>query len=113
MRPFGCSGPEARRIALDAYSQASSLVAKGGINAKTLEAIKKLVTEKTDEVSKLAKESGSEAWEASAKAAGPWLEKMPSMRKVVEESLGKVSGLVGEERVKVRLLSVAVVVREP
>ncbi|GAA6040684.1 hypothetical protein JCM8097_000875 [Rhodosporidiobolus ruineniae] len=94
-------GPEAKQIATDFYRQASELVAKGGFNAKTYEAVKQLLQEKTDELSAFSQKAGKDAWDAAAKQAGPALEKMPDVKELVEKNLSKVEGYVGEDRVKV------------
>ncbi|GAA5932436.1 uncharacterized protein JCM15063_001225 [Sporobolomyces koalae] len=94
-------GPEARQIATDFYSQASALVAKGGFNSETYESVKKLLEQKKDEVAKFSQKAGKDAWESSSKAASPFLEKMPDVKQLVDENLEKVSGYVGEDRVKI------------
>ncbi|GAA6021016.1 hypothetical protein JCM11491_005965 [Sporobolomyces phaffii] len=94
-------GPEARQIATDFYSQASALVAKGGFNTETYESVKKLLEQKKEEVAKFSQKAGKDAWESSSKAASPFLEKMPDVKQLVDDNLSKVSGYVGEDRVKI------------
>lgn len=95
------SGPEARQIATDFYTQASALVTKGGFNTETYESVKKLLEEKKDQIAKFSQKAGSDAWESSSKAASPFLDKMPDVKQLVDDNLSKVSGYVGEDRVKV------------
>ncbi|GAA5950047.1 hypothetical protein JCM3765_004175 [Sporobolomyces pararoseus] len=94
-------GPEARHIATDFYSQAAALVTKGGFNTETYESVKKLLEQKKEEISKFSQKAGKDAWESSSKAASPYLEKMPDVKQLVDENLSKVSGYVGEDRVKI------------
>ncbi|KAK4704229.1 hypothetical protein P7C70_g1985, partial [Phenoliferia sp. Uapishka_3] len=94
-------GPEARKLATSTYSEASAIVAKGGLNAETLEAVQKLIKEKSAQVTKLAKDSGKDAYEAASKAAGPALEKMPDIKKLVDEKLGGLGDVIGSDNVKV------------
>ncbi|KAI5476341.1 hypothetical protein MNV49_007854 [Pseudohyphozyma bogoriensis] len=89
-------GPEAQRIASDAYNQASKIISSGGLNAETFEKVKKLLEQKKDEVTKLAKAGAGDAWEAS----GPMLEKMPDVKKLWQEKLGDLKEYVGEDNVK-------------
>lgn len=97
-----CSGPEASRIASSFYNDAAGIVSKGGLNADTLERVQKLLRDKTNEVREFSQRAGRDAWEASAKNASPLLDKMPDVRKMVDENVDKLSGVVGEDRVKVR-----------
>ena len=60
-----------------------------------------MLKEKTAEVREFSQRAGKDAWEASAKNAGPLLDKMPDVRKLVDENVDKLGGVVGEERVKV------------
>ncbi|GAA5891261.1 hypothetical protein JCM6882_004639 [Rhodosporidiobolus microsporus] len=93
-------GPEAQQIVTDFYQKASKLVAEGGFNAKTFEQAKKLLEEKKDELASFSQKAGRDAWDSAAKAAGPALDKMPDAKEALEQSLGKVEGYVGEDRVK-------------
>lgn len=97
------SGPEAQRIASDFYSQSVKIVSSGGLNAETYESVKKLLQQKKEELAQFSQKAGRDAWDASAKAAGPALDKMPDVKEVVDNNLGKVEGYLGEDRVKVRL----------
>ncbi|GAA5820251.1 hypothetical protein JCM3770_003153 [Rhodotorula araucariae] len=94
-------GPEAQRLASDFYSQAVKIVSKGGLNAETYEAIKKLLNEKKDELAKFSVKAGQDAWNSSAKAAAPVLDKMPDVKEALDKNLGKIEGYVGEDRVKI------------
>ncbi|ORY57128.1 hypothetical protein BCR35DRAFT_309715 [Leucosporidium creatinivorum] len=94
-------GPEASRIASSFYDDASKIVSEGGVNAKTLESVKDLLAKKTKEIKDFSQKAGKDAWEASAKKAGPLLDKMPDVKKLVDENVGKLEGVVGEDRVKV------------
>ncbi|POY72565.1 hypothetical protein BMF94_4392 [Rhodotorula taiwanensis] len=94
-------GPEAQRIASDFYSQSVKLVSSGGFNAETYEGVKKLLQQKKDELAKFSHKAGRDAWDASAKAAGPVLDKMPDVKEALDKNLSKVEGYLGEDRVKI------------
>ncbi|GAA5880754.1 hypothetical protein JCM1840_007425 [Sporobolomyces johnsonii] len=94
-------GPEAKQIATDFYSQAAKIVTTGGFNAETYESVKKLLDQKKDELAKFSQKAGSDAWNASSKAAAPMLDKMPDVKQLVDDNLDKVQGYVGEDRVKI------------
>lgn len=68
-------------------------------------AFSQLLEQKKEEISKFSQKAGKDAWESSSKAASPYLEKMPDVKQLVDDNLSKVSGYVGEDRVKVRPLS--------
>ncbi|GJN87162.1 hypothetical protein Rhopal_000107-T1 [Rhodotorula paludigena] len=94
-------GPEAQRIATDFYAQSVKIVSKGGFNAETYDAVKKLLAEKKDELSQFSVKAGRDAWDASAKAAGPALDKMPDVKEALDKNLSKIEGYVGEDRIKI------------
>ncbi|GAA5827949.1 hypothetical protein JCM5353_007755 [Sporobolomyces roseus] len=94
-------GPEARQIATDFYTQGAAIFAKGGFNSETYESAKKLLAEKKNEITKFSQKAGKDAWETSSKAASPFLEKVPDVKQLLDENLDKVSGYVGEDRVKI------------
>ncbi|GAA5865710.1 hypothetical protein JCM3774_004975 [Rhodotorula dairenensis] len=94
-------GPEAQRIASDFYSQSVKLVSTGGFNAETYEGVKKLLQEKKDQLAKFSQKAGRDAWDASAKAAAPVLDKMPDVKEALDQNLSKVEGYLGEDRVKI------------
>ncbi|BGP23115.1 hypothetical protein Rt10032_c23g6651 [Rhodotorula toruloides] len=94
-------GPEAQRIATDFYAQATKIVSQGGLNAETYDAVKKLLAEKKDELAQFSQKAGRDAWDASAKAAGPVLDKMPDVKEALDKNLSKLEGYVGEDRVKI------------
>lgn len=59
------------------------------------------MAKKQKEITELAQKSGSDAWAASAKAATPFLEKIPDVKELVEKNVDSMKGLVGEDNVKV------------
>ncbi|KAK4047531.1 hypothetical protein OIV83_005318 [Microbotryomycetes sp. JL201] len=96
----GKHGPEASRIASSFYNDAAAIVSKGGLNAQTLESVQKLLREKTNEVKDFSQRAGKDAWEASAKSASPLLDKMPDVRKLVDDNVERLSSVVGEDKAK-------------
>lgn len=71
------------------------------MNAATLDRVKKLLETKTEQVRKLSREAGSDAWAASAKRAQPLLDKAPDVKKMVDDNLSKLEGVVGQDKVEV------------
>ncbi|SGY18810.1 BQ5605_C014g07480 [Microbotryum silenes-dioicae] len=121
-------GPEAQKLATDTYNEASKIVANGGLNAETLDAVKKLLADKTQEITALGQRAGSDAYAASAKAASPvnrlstfdfgprvrstdaalllcpdyqLLDKLPDVKSLLEDNLKKVEQYIGKENVGV------------
>ncbi|KDE05445.1 hypothetical protein MVLG_04135 [Microbotryum lychnidis-dioicae p1A1 Lamole] len=94
-------GPEAQKLANDTYNEASKIVANGGLNAETLDAVKKLLADKTQEITALGQRAGSDAYAASAKAASPLLDKLPDVKSLLEDNLKKVEQYIGKENVGV------------
>ncbi|SCV73829.1 BQ2448_6259 [Microbotryum intermedium] len=94
-------GPEAQKLATDTYNEASKIVASGGLNAKTLDAVKKLLADKSQEINALGQRAGSDAYAASAKAASPLLDKLPDVKSLLDDNLKKVEQYIGKENVGV------------
>ncbi|KAM0788058.1 hypothetical protein ACM66B_001230 [Microbotryomycetes sp. NB124-2] len=94
-------GPEASRIASSFYNDAAAIVSKGGLNAQTLESVQNLLRDKTNEVKDFTQRAGKDAWQASAKSAGPLLDKLPDVKKLVDDNVSKLGNVVGEERAQV------------
>ncbi|BGP14236.1 hypothetical protein JCM10213_005873 [Rhodosporidiobolus nylandii] len=96
-------GPEAQQILTDFYQKGASIVgsSKSGFNAETYEKVKQLLEEKRKEVATFSQKAGKDAWSSASKAAGPALDKLPDVKEQIEKNLDKVSGYVGEDRIKV------------
>jgi hypothetical protein len=76
-------GPEAKKKVDETFSEISS-IAKGGFSLDTADKVKKLVTEKVEEIKKMGEDTWNKAWEEQIK---PTLEKNPKVKQVVEENL--------------------------
>jgi len=92
-------GPEAKRIRDDTYKQLSGLVA-AGLTGDSIQKAVALIQQKSTEVSKLASQTGADAWEAASKNAQPLLNKLPDVKKMLDEQLPKMQGVIGEDGVK-------------
>lgn len=81
-------GPEARKILDDATNQVQKIFEKG-FSADALNQARELIQSKTDEVRKLAEKSSQDAWKRTLQEAGPYLDKLPDIKQVVEENAQK------------------------
>lgn len=84
------SGPKARDIALATYSSAAAIVSKGGFNSETVDKLKQLLSEKSNQLKKLAEDSGADVSgkfdtlrkEASSQFDDSVLKKIPGFEEV-------------------------------
>jgi len=74
-------GPEAQKQVDQTWSQIKDIVAAGW-SADTVNKVRKLVEEKTEQVKKL----GDEAWQKGMEQARPYLEKNPKVKELVEQN---------------------------
>jgi thymidine phosphorylase len=61
-------------------------VKSNGVTAASVATIIKIVREKSDEAKQVAEKTGRDAWERARKQAGPVLDKMPDIKKVLDEN---------------------------
>lgn len=74
-------GPEAKKQADDTIKQVQDIV-KGGLSADSIDKVRKLVQEKTQELRKY----GDQAWEEGMRKAQPVLEKYPELKKQIDQN---------------------------
>ena len=91
-------GPEAQRQVDETWRQVQDIV-KGGIGVGTVDQIRRLVQEKSEEVRKL----GDEAWGKGMESVKPLLEKQPKLKELVEQNKDKLmQGDLGQLWAKVQ-----------
>jgi len=93
-------GPEAQKIASDTADQAAKILNQG-VNAASLKDASNLIQQKSKEIQELAAKGGSDAWEAAAKSAQPLLDRLPDVKKLIDDNVESLKGYVGEERVQI------------
>jgi gas vesicle protein len=74
-------GPQAKEEVDRTWNQIADVL-KTGMSAANIEKIRKIVQEKTEKVKKL----GDQAWEKGMEEAKPYLDKNPTVKKIVEEN---------------------------
>jgi gas vesicle protein len=85
-------GPEAKKEVDRTWDQIADIV-KTGVSAENIEKIRKVVQEKTEKVKKL----GDEAWKKGMEEAKPYLDKNPTVKKIVDENADSLKqGKVGD-----------------
>jgi len=85
-------GPEAKKEVDRTWDQIADII-KTGVSAQNIEKIRKLVQEKTEKLQKL----GDEAWQKGMEQAKPYLDKNPTVKKLVEENADTLKqGKVGD-----------------
>ncbi|KIJ36918.1 hypothetical protein M422DRAFT_33975 [Sphaerobolus stellatus SS14] len=93
-------GPEAQRIASDTANQASKILSQG-VNAASLKDVSNLIQQKSKEIQELASKTSSDAWEAARDSAQPLLDRLPDLKKLIDDNVESLKGYVGEERVDI------------
>ncbi|ORX79198.1 hypothetical protein K493DRAFT_308571 [Basidiobolus meristosporus CBS 931.73] len=81
----GKGGDEAKELLSNTFSKMKKIL-DGGMNENTIEEIKKLIDENKQEVKKLVNQAGELAWDKGIALAGPFLDKMPEVKKEAEKA---------------------------
>ncbi|CAE6448682.1 unnamed protein product [Rhizoctonia solani] len=79
-------GPEAKKLYDDTANKIIDTVKSNGVTAASVATIVQIVREKSDEAKRIAEKTGKDAWERARKQAGPALDKMPDIKKVLDEN---------------------------
>jgi len=74
-------GPEAKKQADETWKQVEDIL-KSGVSVTTVNKIRKLVQEKTEQVQKF----GDEAWKQGMEQAKPYLDKSPKVKELIEQN---------------------------
>lgn len=80
----GAYGPEAQRIVDQTRKDIQELMDQG-INPQSIAKATKMLKEKTQQVKNLGQDAAEKAWDRGSKEAERYLEKMPQVKKVVDE----------------------------
>ncbi|PCH43567.1 hypothetical protein WOLCODRAFT_122202 [Wolfiporia cocos MD-104 SS10] len=83
------NGPEAKKILDDTTERIKTIFSKGS-GLEQLDEARELIQKKTSEVSNLAESSSKEAWDEALKEASPYLDKMPDIKKLIDENASKL-----------------------
>jgi ABC-type transporter Mla subunit MlaD len=74
-------GPEAKKELDDTYQQITDVV-KGGVSMESINKVRQLIQEKTEQMKKF----GDEAWKKGMEQAKPYLDKNPQVKEIVEKN---------------------------
>ncbi|KAG8725055.1 hypothetical protein FRC12_003224 [Ceratobasidium sp. 428] len=88
-------GPEVKKLYDDTANKITNTVKSQGVTASSLASIVQIVREKADEARKLAERGAKDAWERARKQAGPALDKMPDVKKVLDENASTLMSVGG------------------
>ena len=91
-------GPEAKKQLDDTYKQVADVI-KGGVSMESINKVRQLIQEKTEQMKKM----GDEAWKKGMEQAKPYLDKNPQVKEIIEKNQDSLkNGNFGElfEQVK-------------
>ncbi|QRV94098.1 hypothetical protein RhiJN_22116 [Ceratobasidium sp. AG-Ba] len=88
-------GPEVKKLYDDTANKIISTVESQGVSASSLASIVQIVREKRDEAKRLAERGAKDAWERARRQAGPALDKMPEIRKTLDENASTLMSIGG------------------
>lgn len=91
-------GPEAKKQLDDTYQQITDVI-KGGVSVESINKVRQLIQEKTEQM----KQFGDEAWKKGMEQAKPYLDKNPQVKEIIEKNADTLkNGNFGElfEKVK-------------
>ncbi|CAE6428769.1 unnamed protein product [Rhizoctonia solani] len=88
-------GPEAKKLYDDTANKIIDTVKSNGVTATSVATIIQIVREKSDEAKRVAEKTGRDAWERARKQAGPALDKMPDIRKLLDENSSTLMSVGG------------------
>jgi len=88
-------GPEAKKLYDDTANKIIDTVKSNGVTAASVATIVQIVREKSDEAKRIAESTAKDAWERARKQAGPALDKMPDIKKVLDENASTLMSVGG------------------
>lgn len=74
-------GPEAKNQLDETYQQITDVI-KGGVSVESINKVRQLIQEKTEQMKKF----GDEAWKKGMEQAKPYLDKNPQVKEIVEKN---------------------------
>ncbi|KAH9938919.1 hypothetical protein B0H21DRAFT_878593 [Amylocystis lapponica] len=81
-------GPEAKKILDETTQQVKSIFAKG-FSQDALSESQELIQSKSTQIKKLAESSAQDAWKKGLKDAGPYLDKFPEIKQLLDDNASK------------------------
>jgi len=88
-------GPEAKEKYDDAVKQIKQIAA-AGLTAASIKQVKDLVEQKSKEIKELGEKAGKDAWNKASQQAKPYLDKMPDIKKTLDENMQALMGSGGK-----------------
>ncbi|KAG9119799.1 hypothetical protein FRC07_005009 [Ceratobasidium sp. 392] len=88
-------GPEVKKLYDDTANKIIDTVKSQGMTAASLASIVQIVREKSDQAKQLAERGAKDAWERARKQAGPALDKIPDVKKVLDENASTLMSVGG------------------
>lgn len=79
-------GPEVKKLYESTTAKVTDTIKSQGVTVTSIASIVQIVREKTDEAKKLAEKGAKDAWDRASKQLAPTLEKMPDVKKVLDEN---------------------------
>ncbi|CAE6384949.1 unnamed protein product [Rhizoctonia solani] len=87
--------PEVKKLYDDTANKIIDTVKSNGVTAASIATIVQIVREKSDEAKRVAENTAKDAWERARKQAGPALDKMPDIKKVLDENSSTLMSVGG------------------
>lgn len=91
-------GPEAKAVYDDLVKQLREIFNKG-ISPSSIKQVQDLVEQKTKEVQELGQKAGQYAWDKASEQAKPYLDKMPDVKRTLDENMKSLLGS-GEKNIQ-------------
>ncbi|CAE6419112.1 unnamed protein product [Rhizoctonia solani] len=88
-------GPEAKKLYDDTANKIIDTVKSNGVTAASVATIVQIVRDKSDEAKRVAENTAKDAWARARKQAGPALDKMPEIKKVLDENASTLMSVGG------------------
>jgi len=88
-------GPEAKAKYDDLVKQLKEIFDKG-VSASSIKQVQDLIQQKTKEIRELGEKASKDAWDKASKQAKPYLDKMPDVKKSLDENMKALIGSGGK-----------------
>jgi hypothetical protein len=89
-------GPEAKATYDDTVKQVKKIFG-AGVTAASIKQASDLIQQKTKEVKELGQKAGQDAWNKASKQAKPYLDKLPDVKKSLDENMQALIGSGGKD----------------
>ncbi|KAF8608722.1 hypothetical protein BDV93DRAFT_465679 [Ceratobasidium sp. AG-I] len=88
-------GPEVKKLYEDTTAKVTDTIKSQGVTVASIASIVQIVREKSEQAKKLAEKGAKDAWDRASKQAAPALEKMPDVKKVLDENASVLMSVGG------------------